>query len=501
MSGPVTPRWEWRCFGASEDPFLARTPERVAESDERYLLSRESDAGVKVRDGKVDVKQRLEVAADGLERWTPVLKTAFPLSAADADLVLTTLQAAGPPPVRGAETLDELAAGRPDLMAVDVHKSRVHYVVDGCMAELTELRTEHGTTRTIAVEAEDPARVRAAVRGLGLADRPVACVARGLKALAGFGARRYAVIDVGTNSVKFHVGERAPDGTWRTVVDRAEITRLGEGLAETGRLGGPAIERTVAAIAAMAAEARTHGAATIAAVGTAGLRIAPNARDVVAAVLDRCGVRIEIIPGDDEARLAYRAVRAALAFDGGTLVVFDTGGGSSQFTFGDGEHVHERFSVDVGAARFTERFGLDGPVGEATVEAACAAVAAELQRLADRAAPDLVVGMGGAVTNLAAVKHALVPYDPDVVRGTVLERDEIDRQIARYRALGADERRAIPGLQPARAEVILAGACIVRTILALLGSASLTVSDRGLRHGVLVERFGNAHATAAAARQ
>jgi exopolyphosphatase/guanosine-5'-triphosphate,3'-diphosphate pyrophosphatase len=98
--------------------------------------------------------------------------------------------------------------------------------------------------------------------------------------------------------------------------------------------------------------------------------------------------------------------------------------------------------------------------------------------------------MGGAVTNLAAVKHGLAAYDPAIVHGTVLERAEIDRQIDLYRSRDAAERRAIVGLQPARDEVILAGACIVRTVLAMLGRDSLTVCDRGLRHGLLAERFG-----------
>ena len=98
--------------------------------------------------------------------------------------------------------------------------------------------------------------------------------------------------------------------------------------------------------------------------------------------------------------------------------------------------------------------------------------------------------MGGAVTNLTAVMHGLATYDPAVVQGSVLDRAEIDRQIELYRARDAEARRAIVGLQPKRAEVILAGACIVRTVMDLLGKQSFTVSDRGLRHGVLAERFG-----------
>jgi exopolyphosphatase/guanosine-5'-triphosphate,3'-diphosphate pyrophosphatase len=99
--------------------------------------------------------------------------------------------------------------------------------------------------------------------------------------------------------------------------------------------------------------------------------------------------------------------------------------------------------------------------------------------------------MGGVLTNLAAVKHELADYDPEIVQGTVLDRAEIDRQLELYRTRSAEERRAIVGLQPKRAEVILAGACIVRTVLAKLGADSLTVSDRGLRHGLLAERFAS----------
>ncbi len=104
--------------------------------------------------------------------------------------------------------------------------------------------------------------------------------------------------------------------------------------------------------------------------------------------------------------------------------------------------------------------------------------------------------MGGAVTNLAAVRHGLAEYDPEVVQGTVLDRTELDRQIELYRTRTADERRTIVGLQPQRADIILAGACIVRTVLDKLGKDSLVVSDRGLRHGVLAERFGRDMSTA-----
>jgi exopolyphosphatase/guanosine-5'-triphosphate,3'-diphosphate pyrophosphatase len=197
-----------------------------------------------------------------------------------------------------------------------------------------------------------------------------------------------------------------------------------------------------------------------------------------------------VISGEEESRLAYLAVAAGLGIPGGSLVVFDTGGGSSQFTFGHGAQVDERFSVNVGAARYTDRFGLAGAVTLETLHEALAAIAADLLRIDGRLSPDTLVAMGGAVTNMAAVKHALATYDPNVVQGTVLDRAEIDRQIELYRSHNAAERGSIVGLQPRRAEVILAGACIVKTIMEKLVKSSLTVSDRGLRHGVLLERFG-----------
>ena len=298
------------------------------------------------------------------------------------------------------------------------------------------------------------------------------------------------MIDVGTNSVKFVIAERAGNGSWTTVVDRAEVTRLGEGLDDGGELRPKPIERTVEVVAAMVEEAREAGVAEIAAVGTAGLRIASNSATFLDAARERTGVEVEVISGEEESRLAYLAVTSALDLGDSTLVVFDSGGGSSQFTFGRADRVDERFSVNVGAVGFTERFGLDGVVDEQTLGAARDAIAADLDRLDGRPVPDVVVGMGGAVTNLAAVKHQLATYDPSVIQGAALEAAEVDRQIELYRTRTADERRDIVGLQPKRAEVILAGALIVHTVLAELRRDLLTVSDRGLRHGVLAERFG-----------
>src|SRR5262245_46997286 len=135
---------------------------------------------------------------------------------------------------------------------------------------------------------------------------------------------RCAVIDVGTNSVKFHIGEKGADGRWRTVVDRAEVTRLGERLSETGEIGRDAMERTAAAISGMAAEARREEVTAIVAVGTMGMRTARNSESFVSDVERRSGVRIEIISGEEEGRLAYLAVQSGLGLPAGSLVAFVT---------------------------------------------------------------------------------------------------------------------------------------------------------------------------------
>ena len=492
----IVPRWEWRTFGegfgGAEHRLSALSPEGVKESDETYVISSNSEASAKVRDGLMDVKERLRVE-DGLEQWRPVMKAAFPLPASAVRAVFTSLGLAAPTLTRDAYSFDqlvhELVDPSPDLLALEVHKRRTHYTLGGCMAELSQIRTNRGASQTIGIESEDPGRVTAVVRELGLDSRPNVNLPRWLKTVAGLGTHRGAVIDVGTNSVKFYIGERTADGGWRTVVDRAEVTRLGEGLDASGRLGEEPIGRTVAAITAMADEARREGAERIRAVGTAAMRLAPNRGELIDAVRERAGVELEVIDAEEEARLAFLAVTSDLDVADGSLVVFDSGGGSSQFTFGRADRIEERFSVNVGAVRSADRYGLTGPVAESTLAAALDGIADELVRLDSRLAPDALVGMGGTVTNLTAVQLGLVPYDPDAVRGAMLDLSEIDRQIELYRTSTVEERRRIPGLQPNRAEVILAGACIVRTVLSKLGRETLVVSDRGLRHRLLVESF------------
>ena len=174
--------------------------------------------------------------------------------------------------------------------------------------------------------------------------------------------------------------------------------------------------------------------------------MASNRDTVLATIAERTGVEVEVIPGEEEAasRLGrpLRAHRTAR-----TLAVLDTGGGSTQLTFGHDGSVDERFSVNVGAVRYTERFGLHDAVSPEVLAEACAAIAADLERLDGR--PPLTRSWAWGARSPASPRcRSVSTYDPERVQGAVLERAEIDRQIEQYRSTGTEERRAIVGLQP-----------------------------------------------------
>jgi exopolyphosphatase / guanosine-5'-triphosphate,3'-diphosphate pyrophosphatase len=189
----IIPRWEWRTFGESfgesDDRFAGLEPGSVQESDEVYLLSAVTDENVKVRDLLMDIKTLERVNPDGLEQWKPVMKRAFPLPAAEVKNVFTALGVAPPPLARADYTLEQVVgellepSGR--LRVVAVHKKRARYKVDGCMTEMTEVVADGRRTRTVAIESEDPARVIATVRKLGLDRFENINYPRGLKQLVG----------------------------------------------------------------------------------------------------------------------------------------------------------------------------------------------------------------------------------------------------------------------------------------------------------------------------
>ena len=301
---------------------------------------------------------------------------------------------------------------------------------------------------------------------------------------------RKAIIDIGSNSIKFFVGELAADRTIKTVLDTNDIARLGEGLDFTGAISPEAMERNVASVAAFAKQAKELGADRIVSVGTMALRKASNSAEFVEKVKKTCGIEVQIIPGEEEARLSYLAILSGLPLEkDADLVVFDTGGGSTEFIYGKGTQMVKRFSVNLGAVRITENYLKADPVSPADVQAAIAQIDKEFKEAGVNGKPAQLVGMGGTVTSMGAVKHKMVKYDPSVIQGSRLTKKDIEEQIEEYSKRTVEQRKELPGLQPKRADVILAGACILKVITDRLGADGLTISDRGLRHGLAFDLF------------
>ena len=300
---------------------------------------------------------------------------------------------------------------------------------------------------------------------------------------------RYATIDVGTNSVLLLVAEAAGK-TFKPIADRAEITRLGRGVDKSGVLEAQSMADTLAVVKRYVEEAKSLGASEILCTATSAARDARNGRDFLDQVKAQTGVTVEIISGDLEAELSYAS--AHREFGDEPLVVLDIGGGSSEFVFGSAGKVSYKKSFDVGSVRLTERHVSHDPP---TLEERLA-----MQRYLDTVFGELpptpvgarLVGVAGTVTTLAAVAHSVDPYDPVKIHGSRLTASEVRSETGRLFALSVVDRRRLPGLQPKRADVIPAGALILERAMARLGVEEVTVSDRGIRWGLLYQRFGGA---------
>jgi len=300
---------------------------------------------------------------------------------------------------------------------------------------------------------------------------------------------RLAAIDIGTNTVLLCVADRGPGGL-APVSDRAIISRLGQGLDRSADLHPDAIARTLAALERHAAEAAGSGAARVAAVGTAALRHARNAGVFLDEVKRRLGLEVAVISGEEEARLAFEAVARGREEEGAAvrrLLVLDIGGGSTEVIAGEGRRLDWARSLDVGSVRLTERFLIDDPPLAPQFHALVAHARAAFATLPEPPGegPIDLVGIAGTNTTLAAMKAGLEAYDAEAIRRTPLAPGDLDALIARLSRMPAAARLALPGLEPGREDVILAGAVIAREALARFRMAAMSVSDRGVRHGVI----------------
>jgi exopolyphosphatase/guanosine-5'-triphosphate,3'-diphosphate pyrophosphatase len=295
-----------------------------------------------------------------------------------------------------------------------------------------------------------------------------------------------ATIDIGTNTTLLLVASASgPDVT--VLEDRAEITRLGRGIGHNGALDGDAIARTLAVLREFAAAARQHQA-RIAAIGTEALRRAPNAAAFLDPAAEILGTQIEVIDGEREAALTFRAVVASFPdLQTGPLAVVDIGGGSTEIVLASGGQVSFRTSLPLGSVRLTEAFIHHDPPTAAERAATADAIDSTIRGVPFPQQRTTLVGVAGTVTSVAAMALGLASYDPARVHGYRLTRADLDREIARLAAATQVERERMVGLDPRRADVILAGAMILERIAAAAGVTEVRVSDRGIRWGLFHE--------------
>jgi exopolyphosphatase/guanosine-5'-triphosphate,3'-diphosphate pyrophosphatase len=276
---------------------------------------------------------------------------------------------------------------------------------------------------------------------------------------------RVGAIDLGSNSTRLLVAD-VEGGRVEEVGRGLRITRLGEGVDERRRLLPVPVARVRNVLADFRRELDRLGASRTLAVATSAVRDAENGEAFLGEVEWSYGFSTRLLSGDEEARLTYSGVTVGRPLEPCTLVV-DIGGGSTELMLAD-----RHGSLDIGCVRMTERFGED-------VDAIGAYVRSVTPELDVRGA----VGVAGTVTSLAALDLGLVDYDPLRVHRHVLTADAIDEQLARLATLPLEERRRLPGLEPERAPVIVAGAAILRELLDRYALDRIEASEHDLLHG------------------
>jgi exopolyphosphatase / guanosine-5'-triphosphate,3'-diphosphate pyrophosphatase len=302
---------------------------------------------------------------------------------------------------------------------------------------------------------------------------------------------KIGALDVGTNTVLMLVAETTPDGGVRRVIDLARITRLGQGVDHKHRLDPQAALRTLDTIAEFVEQARAAGAEKIVAVGTAALRDAADGEDFIRRVRERTGVELEIVSGETEAWLSYLAVTRGLRLDPAQrLLIIDIGGGSTEFIRAESGAKLQVASLQIGSVRLTERILHHDPPTTREAADLRLAIDAELTGLGWKLETDLLVGIGGTVTTVCAVALQMETYDPDRVHGYRLSRQEVENVLRLLGSMPLEERRKLKGLDPARADVIFAGTAILERVMCESGVSSVTVSDQGVRWGLVWRELG-----------
>jgi len=295
---------------------------------------------------------------------------------------------------------------------------------------------------------------------------------------------RVAAVDLGTNSTRLLVAD-VEDGQVREVVRRLRITRLGEGVDVRRRLLPLPVARVRNALSDYRRELEGLGAERTLAFATSAVRDAENGEAFLGEVEWSYGFITRLLSGEEEGLLTLRGLAAGRRIHPGTLVV-DIGGGSTELVMGRVGHIRFHDSLDLGCVRLTERFLASDPPAGAELRACAAAVRATLgERVPDslRGGVSDCVGVAGTVTTAAALDLGLVAYEPERIHGHRVSAERIEQQLEALASLPLERRRQLPGLEPERAPVIVAGLVILVEILRHFGLEAVEASERDILHG------------------
>jgi len=306
-------------------------------------------------------------------------------------------------------------------------------------------------------------------------------------------AGRLAAIDIGSNSVRLLVAEVLRGGAYRILDEEREPTRLGRSVGAEGVLDDASIEATVAALRSFRQIAAGYQVTALRTIATCAVREARNGPEFCRRVREEIGLDVEVISGEREARLAFTSVQHAFDLTGKNVVVADIGGGSTEIVFATGNLIEAIYSTPLGAVRLTERFGLGEAAEPVDVERGRVRLEGEVAEVLKKRtarplfAPHFLVGCGGTFTTLADLMMAAKRQGELPVAGYRVSQAEVRHLLDRLVKMPVRERRALPGMMPDRADIIVAGLTIVAALMKRYRVNTLMVHTRGVRDGLLRE--------------
>ena len=300
---------------------------------------------------------------------------------------------------------------------------------------------------------------------------------------------RLASIDIGTNTVLMLVAEVQRDGSLAVVRDEHFIGRLGKGVDEYGIILKETFFRIHRILSQLKNIADSYSIQHISVCGTSALRDAINRQEFIDFMKEKLALDIHILSGKEEAELTYLGVVSEYRtkFGSESYTVLDIGGGSTEIVTGSGAQITSSVSIDIGSVRLTERILKNNPPDGAALEHAIQFVRDQLKNIIPLSPATTLIGVAGTLTTSAALDLRIEEFDNNLVNRHILSIKTIDRIFQELSPLTLDQLRRYPQIHPSRADILLAGIIILRETLRIMNASKITVSDRGLRYGIVIK--------------